>query len=57
MAMQPYISRNPVSPKPIKNIAIAGILSLFIGILFVFLLEYIENVKKHRTPTDNDSNN
>ena len=50
----PYISNKPVSPKILQNIFVAGILSLFIGIALVFLIEYIGNIKNKKSkPADN----
>ncbi len=45
IAAAPYISNNPVSPKILRNIALAGISSLFLGIFLAFFIEYIFNVK------------
>jgi len=44
------ISLNPISPKPMLNMAIAGVLGLMIGVFLVFLLEYLDNTIK--TPDD-----
>lgn len=46
MSMQPYVSSRPVGPKILRNIALAGILSLFLGICLAFLMEYLGNTKK-----------
>ncbi|MEW6242824.1 MAG: Wzz/FepE/Etk N-terminal domain-containing protein [Bacillota bacterium] len=40
----------PVRPRPKLNLAIAGVLGLMIGVLVVFLLEYLDNTIK--TPED-----
>lgn len=40
MIEKPYILKNPVKPSIKKNIALAGITSLFAGIFLAFLLEY-----------------
>ncbi len=45
LAGNPYISKTPVKPNIKKNIILAGIVSLFAGILLAFLMEYIEKVK------------
>lgn len=47
MAMQTYVSSKPVGPKVLRNIAIAGILSLLLGMCLAFLAEYLGNIK-HR---------
>ena len=36
----PYISKKPVSPNIKKNIILAGIISIFLGVFLAFLLEY-----------------
>lgn len=41
---------DPVKPRPMLNMAIAGILGLMIGLGIVFLLEYLDNTLK--TPLD-----
>ncbi len=40
-----YIPKNPVKPSIKKNIVIAGITSLFVGIFLAFLMEYIDRIK------------
>jgi len=45
MLESPYILKNPVKPSIKKNIALAGITSLFAGIFLAFLWEYIEKIK------------
>lgn len=42
----PYISNKAVTPKIKQNIALAGITSLFAGILLVFFMEYVEKIKR-----------
>lgn len=44
---------NPAKPRPMLNIAIAGILGIMISLLLVFLLEYMDNTIK--TPSDIES--
>jgi capsular polysaccharide biosynthesis protein len=39
-AAQVYVSPNPVKPKRMMNVALAGTLSLCAGIALAFLLEY-----------------
>lgn len=41
----PIISENPISPKPLLNIIIAGVLGLFIGIFLAFGKEWWDNNK------------
>lgn len=41
---------NPVKPRPMMNMAIAGVLGIMISVLLVFLLEYMDNTIK--TPSD-----
>jgi capsular polysaccharide biosynthesis protein len=45
IAAQPYISDKPVSPKILRNVTLAGIISLFVGIFLALFIEYISNVK------------
>ena len=44
------VPKNPIKPRPMLNIAIAGVLGLMFGIFLVFLLEYLDNTIK--TPED-----
>ena len=44
---EPYSSIRPVKPNKKKNIAIAGVTSLFLGIFLVFFLEFIRKVKAY----------
>lgn len=37
---------NPIKPRPILNMAIAGVLGLMLGIFLVFLIEYLDNTIK-----------
>lgn len=41
---------NPIKPRPILNMAIAGVLGVMISVFLVLLLEYIDNTIK--TPSD-----
>lgn len=45
IAAQPYISKNPISPKIQRNVILAGVISLLLGIFLAVLIEYIGNVK------------
>jgi len=40
------IPENPVKPRPLFNIAIAGVLGVMLGIGVVFLIEYLDNTIK-----------
>jgi len=42
VVVEPFISAKPVKPKKILNMAVAGIISLFIGILLAFFMERLE---------------
>lgn len=48
MAMQPYVSSKPVSPKILRNIAFAGISSILLGIFLAFFMEYMGNIKNKK---------
>ena len=45
IALQPYISDKPVSPKILRNVILAGMISLLLGIFLALFIEYIGNVK------------
>lgn len=45
---KPYTTTSPISPNIKLNIAIAGLLALFISVFFVFFLNYLEIVKKEK---------
>lgn len=51
---EPLIAARPVSPKKQTNIAIAGFLGLMVGVLFAFLVDYINRARtedhKHKKP-------
>jgi capsular polysaccharide biosynthesis protein len=47
VVQEPYASIKPVKPNKKKNIAIAGVTSLFLGIFLVFFLEFIKKVKTY----------
>ena len=40
----------PIKPRPMLNMAIAGVLGLMIGVFITFLLEFLDNTIK--TPDD-----
>ncbi len=44
------VPKNPVSPRPLLNMAIAGVLGIMIGIFIAFLLEFLDDTIK----TEND---
>jgi len=44
------IPETPVKPRPLFNIAVAGVLGVMLGIGIVFLIEYLDNTIK--TPED-----
>jgi uncharacterized protein involved in exopolysaccharide biosynthesis len=45
ISAQPYVSSKPVKPNIRINVALAGVVSLFIGISLAFFLEYVEKFK------------
>ncbi|MBA3071220.1 MAG: hypothetical protein FP829_03515 [Nitrospirae bacterium] len=45
MIEKPSIQKNPVKPKIKKNMALAGITSLFAGIFLAFFAEYVERIR------------
>lgn len=45
IAAQPYISDKPVSPKILRNVILAGMISLLLGIFLALFIEYIVNIK------------
>ncbi len=47
-------STSPIKPRPMLNIAIAGVLALMVGFFLVFMLEYLDNTIK--TPMDIERN-
>lgn len=44
------VPTSPVKPRPMMNMAIAGVLGLMISVFIIFLLEYMDNTIK--TPAD-----
>jgi len=56
IAVQLYISNKRVSPKILKNVILAGMLSFLLGIFLAFFIEFIGNIKnKGSKPFDNSS--
>ncbi len=55
IAAQPLIPSNPVSPKILRNIIVAGMLGLFFGVFFAFFIEYIGNIKNKKSKPVNHS--
>ena len=45
IAAEPHISDKPVSPKILRNVISASMISLFVGIFLALFIEYISNVK------------
>lgn len=44
------VPENSISPRPMLNMAIAGVLGVMLGVFFAFLVEYLDNTIK--TPED-----
>ncbi|SHK56844.1 YveK family protein [Tepidibacter formicigenes] len=44
------VPENPIKPKPMLNIIVAGVLGVMIGLFIIFLIEYLDNTVK--TPQD-----
>lgn len=44
------VPENNISPRPMLNMAIAGVLGVMLGVFFAFLVEYLDNTIK--TPED-----
>ncbi|MGI6100900.1 MAG: YveK family protein [Bacillota bacterium] len=44
------VPSSPVKPRPLMNIAIAGVLGIMVGLGIIFLIEYLDNTIK--TPDD-----
>ncbi|MBF0343561.1 MAG: hypothetical protein HQL06_04935 [Nitrospirae bacterium] len=40
-----YISKNPIKPNKTKNISVAAIMSLFVGVILAFVIESIKKTK------------
>lgn len=43
---QAQVPLNPISPRPMLNMAIAGVLGLMLGVFIAFLLEFLDNTIK-----------
>lgn len=55
LATQAHIFKNPISPKILFNVILAGIFSLLFGAFLAIFLEYIENIKnKKRKQVDSN---
>lgn len=46
---EPYIASRPISPRPLRDAAIAGTLSVLLGILLAVILELIWNANKRKS--------
>jgi len=55
IAAQPYVSDNPVSPKILRNVILAGVISLLLGIFLALLIEYIGNFKNRNNNSSGNS--
>lgn len=56
IASQLYISDNPVSPKILRNVILAGFSSLLLGIFLAFFIEWVGNFKnKNNKSSENSS--
>lgn len=55
IASQLYISDNPVSPKILRNVILAGFSSLLLGIFLAFFIECVGNVKNKNNKSSEDS--
>ena len=47
VVVEPFIPKNPAKPKKIQNMAVAGIISLFFGVLVAFFMEWLEKNKAY----------
>lgn len=55
IASQPHISNKPVGPKRLRNVILAGMISLFIGIFLSLFIEYIGSVKSRNNNSPGNS--
>lgn len=55
VATQAHISKNPISPKILFNIILAGIFSLLLGAFLAIFLDYIENIKNKKRKRVDDN--
>ena len=55
IASQLHISDNPVSPKILRNVVLAGMTSLLLGIFLAFFIECIGNVKNKNNKSSGNS--
>jgi capsular polysaccharide biosynthesis protein len=51
VVVEPFIPTNPVKPKKILNMAVAGIISLFLGVLIAFFMESLDKSRKRVNKT------
>jgi hypothetical protein len=49
MTTQPYIFKEPVSPKIARNVILAGMLGLILGLFLAFLIEYVINIQNSKS--------
>ena len=49
IAVQPYVSNKPVSPKRLLIVVVAGIFSLLLGVFLAIFIEYIGNIKNKKS--------
>jgi uncharacterized protein involved in exopolysaccharide biosynthesis len=52
IARQLYVSNHSVKPAKKKNVMIAGMSGLFLGIVLAFFMEYVERIKKMKQVID-----
>ena len=55
IAAKPYISDQPISPKILRNVILAGMMSLFVGIFLSLFIEYIGNVRNGNNKSSGNS--
>lgn len=49
---QPLARKDPIKPRTLLNVAIAGVLGVFVGIGLAFFLEYFEDYKKRQANSE-----
>jgi hypothetical protein len=49
IAVKPYVSNTPVSPKRLLIVVVAGIFSLLLGVFLAIFIEYIGNIKNKKS--------
>lgn len=50
------LPENPIKPRPMLNMAIAGVLGLMMGVFFAFLMEYLDNTIKTKADVERHLN-